>query len=221
MLGLDTALVRFFFDTDKPNEQRRVIGTAFWTMSGWAVVLVALAFAAAPVIADYILGQRSYTPYLRLALLSLPFTVIHVAQLLILRVRFAFVRYNMLALGNLVLGAGMGVLLSAGFGYGLRGIFVGILIGYSITEHDWMVDQSRSDRSLESPTAVDHGGDEFAIATGESKLLGHELCRSLVPDAGDYSDGIGSVRGRLSDDLCNGADYNDVSVCLGAVFLLD
>lgn len=131
--GLDAAMARFYFETDDPEQRRRLVGTAFWTVMAWTIVLIGLAFAATPLIAAQVLGQAAYEPYLRLALLTIPFSVLQWMQLFMLRIRFALVRYNALALGNLALGAGMSVLLAAGLGYGLRGIFLGILIGYAST----------------------------------------------------------------------------------------
>src|SRR5690349_10582007 len=37
--GLDTAMARFYFETEDPEERRRLVGTAFWTVLAWTIVL--------------------------------------------------------------------------------------------------------------------------------------------------------------------------------------
>ncbi|HWQ13423.1 MAG TPA: lipopolysaccharide biosynthesis protein [Roseiflexaceae bacterium] len=133
LFGVDVAWARLYFETEDAHKRRRLAGTAFWSALVWTIGLVGLALGAAPAVAEQLLGRSAYTPYLRLALLTVPFSVLHALQLFMLRLRFALVAYNVLALGNLVLGAGLSVLLAGGLGYGLRGIFLGILAGYACT----------------------------------------------------------------------------------------
>lgn len=131
-LGLDSAVIRFFFDTDDPAHQARVMGTGFWTVLAWTGLLTTLALLFAGPLARLV-GNPAYERYLRIALLTIPFTVLHSFQLVMLRVRFDLARYNALAIGNLIAGAGLSVTLVAILRMGVMGILLGVLCGYVLT----------------------------------------------------------------------------------------
>ncbi len=132
VLGGDTALARFWFQTTEEQARRRLALTWIGFLAAWAVVVCLLLSPLAPVVASFTLERRSAASLFLLALATLP--VAQTSRMVAQVMRNQFRPVPFVATGVL-LGAtslGAGLVFAVGLDLGIAGIFVGILCAESL-----------------------------------------------------------------------------------------
>ena len=130
-LGLDSASQRSYFDyTDAQVEERRtVLSTTFWTLLVWsALVCGALALLSGS-ISNWLFGDSTYQVVVALAitLVGVEMTFLFLQE--VFRVRHQPIRYAVLSIVWGLATIGLMLVLVAGFDRGLRGYYVGFVLG--------------------------------------------------------------------------------------------
>lgn len=132
VLGGDTALARFWFQSGTVSDRRSLAFTWITFLAVWAVVVCLLLAPLAPVAASFTLGERSAAVLFLLSLASLPLaqTSRMIAQ--VMRNQFrpvAFVLTGaLLGTASLV----FGLIFALVMDLGIAGIFVGVLCGETL-----------------------------------------------------------------------------------------
>lgn len=88
VFGMDAALARFFYDEPDREARLRMVSSSFVFRLVSGGTLAALLALAAPWLAEHLLGGAVYAKYLRIAALTLPFTLFGLFANDVLRVTF-------------------------------------------------------------------------------------------------------------------------------------
>jgi O-antigen/teichoic acid export membrane protein len=127
VLGGDTALARFWFQTNKASERRVLALTWIGFLAVWALVVCALLAPLSPAVAEFTLERGSAANLFLLALATLP--VAQTSRMVAQVMRNQFRPVPFVATGVL-LGAvslGGGLVFAVALDLGIAGIFVGVL----------------------------------------------------------------------------------------------
>lgn len=144
-LGLDAAVLRFFFEWSG-EERRRAIGTVWLFAVASALVLTILADRAGPGIAQVLIRQVPYEPYLRLTLWTTFFTSFEAIPLALLRCRQESGRYAVMSMGSFLLKEALKIYALVWFQRGVLGVLQGGLIASTVLAlfyTVWMLTQVR------------------------------------------------------------------------------
>jgi O-antigen/teichoic acid export membrane protein len=110
VMGTDAALARFFYEPGDVSERQTLVSTlAAWRL-GLSLSAAALLWLAAPILSQAILASPDYVKYVRIAALSLPFTVFVFFQNDVLRVTFQPWKFITLNILDTVAVAGFSIL---------------------------------------------------------------------------------------------------------------
>jgi O-antigen/teichoic acid export membrane protein len=135
LLGLDSASQRSYFDyTDEQVEERRtVLSTTFWTLLVWsALVCGVLALLSGP-LSDWLFGETTYQVVVGLAMALVAVEIIFLFLQEVFRVRHQPMRYAVLSIVWGLATIGLMLTLVAGFDRGLRGYYLGFVLGGLLT----------------------------------------------------------------------------------------
>lgn len=134
-LGLESASQRSYFDYHADDEcaRRIVLSTAFWTLLAWSTFLALLIAAVGGNIAGRLLGDPRYSLPLRIAVATIPATVITNFTQEILRLRHQPLQYSLLGFLGGSATVGLAVYLVAIAGWGLPGNYLGFFLGGLVT----------------------------------------------------------------------------------------
>jgi O-antigen/teichoic acid export membrane protein len=127
-LGLGQAVIRLVFDTEDPEEQKRIIGTGFVACMLFAAVSTPLLLLAAPTISRAFFGTGEQVFILQLAILATPGAVLRYYVLSVLRARMRKWSYGLVSLTSVLLLGLFNVLMVVVLERGVEGIFLGGLI---------------------------------------------------------------------------------------------
>jgi O-antigen/teichoic acid export membrane protein len=139
-LGIAPALTALFYAPEHNPEQPRLLASALWAAVVWSGALGGAAVLLAEPIARVALARDDVTDLVRVAAVGLPFGVISTVQATALRLRFAVLRGNLLALGTLLASVSANVLLVIVLRWGSAGVIaamtttnvVGALLGLAL-----------------------------------------------------------------------------------------
>lgn len=157
VLGNDSALLRFTYDTDSADERRRIATSALLLRVVAAALITLLFLPAGGSLGGMIFDRRDYTALIHVALLDLPFTSVVKFCIDLLRVRLRTGQFVAYSLGNLAAIALLTVILVPaavelelpfgvhlafhGRGMGLMGVFVARLfadVAFTIIGLAWL-----------------------------------------------------------------------------------
>jgi len=132
VLGTDSAVARFYIDSDDDRDKKLTASTAlyFKLLSVPLVILVLILYSHE--LSLLIFKDESYSKYLIIALLSIPFAMCHSFFLYMLRWMFQTVRYAVLSVGLVLASASLTIYLVVFLGKGIIGIYWANLITYAI-----------------------------------------------------------------------------------------
>ncbi|MEP7027372.1 MAG: lipopolysaccharide biosynthesis protein [Candidatus Eisenbacteria bacterium] len=132
VMGTDVALARFFYEQSDREERRTLVTTlAVWRL-GLALGSAALLWLLAPWLSSLVLASPDYVKYVRIAAMSLPFTVFVFFQNDVLRVTFQPWKFIALNVLDTVAVAGLSILFVVGMHREVSGVFYARLVGDAI-----------------------------------------------------------------------------------------
>lgn len=131
VLGLDSASQRSYFDyrEDQVDERRRVLSTTFWTLLCWSTFLVGVLILIAGPISRALFGSETYRVVVTVAIAVVAVETMFLFVQEVLRVRHEPMRYAALSVLWGIATIGLMLALVGIFDKGLRGYYLGFLIG--------------------------------------------------------------------------------------------
>ncbi len=133
LLGMNSALSAFYFDSQEPKAREKVASSAVWLVLLWSCLIAALIFfTAGPV--TYLSVRRTDVVYLtEIIAITLPFSVLYSIQTTLLRLKTAVWRANILAFLYIIVFAASNVTFIVLLDWGSQGVFWSYLVTYSST----------------------------------------------------------------------------------------
>ena len=129
VFGMDGALARFFYEQPDREARIRMVSSSFvFRLVLGVTVGGALALVAGP-LAEHLLGGAVYAKYLRIGVLTLPFTLFCLFSNDVLRVTFQPWKFIALNMAQAVLVGGLTLFLVLGRHLGVAGVLYGKLLG--------------------------------------------------------------------------------------------
>jgi O-antigen/teichoic acid export membrane protein len=129
VMGSDAALARLFYEPEDTLGRQTLVSTlAAWRL-GIALTVAGLLYVLAPILSRAILQSPDYVKYVRIAAMSLPFTVIVFFQNDVLRVTFQPWKFIVLNILETALVTGLSILFVVGMHREVAGVFYGRLAG--------------------------------------------------------------------------------------------
>jgi O-antigen/teichoic acid export membrane protein len=133
LIGLDSALARFFYEGEDATRQKSLISTAFYYALGITLLSVGILLIASRPLALALYNDPRYVAYFRIVLVSMPFLISCHMQMAVLRLERRVHVYNAIIATNLIISALTGILCILIFHIGVTGIMIGFLAGYIAT----------------------------------------------------------------------------------------
>jgi len=133
LLGFDSMLARFFYEQDGIRSRRRLVSTAFYTVTGLSILSVGILLLTARPVALALYEDPRYVLYFRLVVAAMPFIVAGHLNLGVLRLERRVHLHNLIVAFNLVVSALIGIGSVLLFHIGVTGVLVGFLIGHIAT----------------------------------------------------------------------------------------
>jgi O-antigen/teichoic acid export membrane protein len=133
LIGLDSALARFFYESDDATRQRRLVSTVFYFVTGISLVLVGALLIASRPLALSLYGDSRYVAYFRLVLIAMPFLIASSIQMTVLRLERRVHVYNRIITASLISNALAGIACILIFNIGVTGIMIGFLTGHIVS----------------------------------------------------------------------------------------
>lgn len=127
ILGLDSGVMLYYYEADD-QDKKKLISTYLWfeVLVALPVIAITMIFAA-PICAVFF-KDASLANYLRLGVVSIPFSLVVGAMLSTLRLTFQTNKFVILTTVGILLQVGMAILLVIVFKMGVSGILISILI---------------------------------------------------------------------------------------------
>jgi O-antigen/teichoic acid export membrane protein len=132
VIGLDSALARFFYEGDDENRRKYLISTAFYCTVGISLLSVGILLIVSRPVALALYEDPRYVAYFRIVLATMPFLISSNIQMAVLRLERRVHVYNGLITANLILSALTGISCILIFHIGVTGIMIGFLAGYFV-----------------------------------------------------------------------------------------
>ncbi|MEO8287244.1 MAG: oligosaccharide flippase family protein [Chloroflexota bacterium] len=129
ILGMDSSIAIIFYKTEDPTERRTIASTFLVFEIVFTLIVCALLLPAAEPIALLAFGDASLTPYVQIALATVPFAIYITMFLDIARLIRIPTRYMVISLGNLIFTSVLIVLAVVVYGLGVWGVLTATLIG--------------------------------------------------------------------------------------------
>ena len=135
VLGLDSASQRSYFDyrDEQVEERRRVLSTTFWTLLCWSTLVVGVLVLLSGPISRALFGDETYSVVVAIAIAVVAAETMFLFIQEVLRVRHQPMRYAVLSIVWGLATIGLMVALVGIFDKGLRGYYVGFLVGGLLT----------------------------------------------------------------------------------------
>jgi O-antigen/teichoic acid export membrane protein len=180
--GLDGSFMRFFYDSDRPEDRRRLASTIFFFLLAVNGTVLAGLLLAAPAMAGALLGSRTHTAALRLMLVNtfaIGFTFI---PFHVLRMERRTVTFSVMTLVRAVATIFVRLALVVWFGMGITGLYLAdvlVTAGVMAALARWFAPLIRpvfSRRVLRETLAfglprLPHAAAQQVIAVGDKFLL--------------------------------------------------
>jgi len=131
-LGLNAAIMRFYYDQPTDEGRREVISTAILFGIGLLLVVYAVLFTASPFIALAVFKTQTYSGYLRIVFISLCLDTMTDLGLSYVRARQRSLRASTLDLVRLAIALSLNVYFIAGLRLGVVGVLYSSLIASTI-----------------------------------------------------------------------------------------
>ena len=132
IMGTDVALARFFYERKDAAERREFVSTFAGVRLIVSLAFAGILFAFAPAFSNAILASPDYVKYVRIAALSLPFSVFVFFQNDVLRVTFQPWKFIALNILDTVAVSGLSILFVLGMHREVSGVLYARLIGDAI-----------------------------------------------------------------------------------------
>lgn len=132
ILGMDSALALFYYDTSSERERMRLASTALLVRLGVAVLLAGAGIAAASFLDRTLFQSLGYADLLRWTFAVFPFQVLQVFVLDYLRLRRRPWRYTLVNLVGVLLTMGIGLFLVIVMKLGVTGLIIANMVSYAV-----------------------------------------------------------------------------------------
>ncbi len=132
MLGMTSAVQRSYFDSPDPEQRRTVVSSAFWFLLPWSMLLVMIAFFSSTWLSSLVLQSNEHVTLLRIALITLSFSLIISFSQNTLRLHFSPWKFTVISIASGVLTVSFSLLFVLLFKLGLAGYFGGCLLGTAL-----------------------------------------------------------------------------------------
>lgn len=109
LFGFDSTLARFFYAQDEILSQRRLVSTAFHTVSGLSLLIVGILLLTARPLALALYKDPRYTLCFRLVVAAMPFVVAGHLNLAVLRLERRVHLHNLVVAFNQIVSALIGI----------------------------------------------------------------------------------------------------------------
>ena len=123
-LGLDTAVSRFYYESEDEGDRRAVISTAYWLAGGVAITGALFAALFSVPIAKLVLNSAADSRLFLVSFGSLALSIIMELNLLYLRLHYKSVVFNAISIISLVLGVSLNIVFIVFFHWGVFGILM-------------------------------------------------------------------------------------------------
>jgi len=133
LLGFDTTLARFFYEQDGILSRRRLVSTAFYTVTGFSILIVCILLLTARPVALALYEDPRYILYFRLVVAAMPFIIVEHLNLGVLRLERRVHLHNLMVGFNLIVSALIGIGSILLFHIGVTGVLIGFLVGHMAT----------------------------------------------------------------------------------------
>lgn len=127
IFGMDSATALSFYEYKR--ERKLVVSSGFWFLLFWSMVVITLATIFSGPITDFFLKSRIYTNLLIIGFVTSIFTLLTNYAQTVLRLEFKAKTFAIIAVVNAVLATGLIILFIVSFHLGLKGYFLGSLLG--------------------------------------------------------------------------------------------
>jgi len=127
-MGVSNAVLRFYYDSDDPEDRRRIVSTAHVSVWGIAVAMGIGLVALSPNISGLVFHSTDNRNLFRLAFISLALTVCAEVPLNYLRAQQKSVLFTIISVARLLMGLGLNILFLVGMKWGVEGILVSTLL---------------------------------------------------------------------------------------------
>lgn len=127
-LGMNSAIFSHYYGNVDTQAKRRVIATAFFTVTIASIVTLVPLWIAQPLVIPLLTGDAEYLPLLSLTLLTIFFNVGTVPGLALLRAEERSTHFALIGVGRFVLNLAVNAWFVAGLGLGAKGVLLGNLI---------------------------------------------------------------------------------------------
>jgi O-antigen/teichoic acid export membrane protein len=130
LIGFDSTLARFFYEQEDTIPRKRLVSTAFYTVMSFTLLVVGVLLALSKPLALWLYKDPRYVLYFRLVLAAMPFVMANSIQTVVFRLKRRVHTYNLIAAGNLVISALIGITSILIFKIGVSGVLIGFMAGY-------------------------------------------------------------------------------------------
>ncbi|MEI8305641.1 MAG: oligosaccharide flippase family protein [Chloroflexales bacterium] len=131
LFGQDSAIVRYYYETEDSNVRRQIVSTGFWFSTVIAILATLVLLLTADIVSRAWLGIDAGNTY-RLMAISLPFTVVNQHFIGLLKWTFRRIRYFIFSLGTALFTLSGIVLFVRVLGFGASGVFMAQIMAQSI-----------------------------------------------------------------------------------------
>ena len=132
VLGLDAALIRFFYDCDSHEKRSRLVSIVLLIASSTAAIVSIALYFAASLFTEKLLPANEYVLSFKLMVAYLPFSLIMLVCLNVLKITFARRPFAMLSLGSSLTIVLLSIVLVVKYTIGVNGIFIAQIATYII-----------------------------------------------------------------------------------------
>ena len=135
ILGLDFASQRSYFDYSEAQveERRTVLSTTFWTLLVWSTLVCGVLVLLSGSLSDWLFGDSAFQVVVALAITLVAVETIFLFLQEVFRVRHQPIRYAVLSIVWALATISLMLALVAGFDRGLRGYYLGFVLGGLLT----------------------------------------------------------------------------------------
>ena len=131
-LGMDTAMMRFYFDSEEPLFRKRVASTAFLFALTGGLLLTSVGIACSSALNSTLFGEANHIHILHITFLAVAASIVNTIQLALLQTKRQPGRYSLLTFLRFVIMYGLSVWFLLR-GDGVLGVMLAQLIGYVIS----------------------------------------------------------------------------------------
>lgn len=133
-LGLNAAILRFYYDQQGEEQRREVISTALLFGVALLAVVYAVLFIASPSVSSLVFKTDAYSTYLRLVFVSLSLDTVGELAMSYLRARQQSLLATGFPLARMIVSLSLNIYFIAGLGLGVMGVlYSGVISSTAVT----------------------------------------------------------------------------------------